>query len=237
MAAIASFLIGGCLSIGLAIRELVTGGSTGELGIAWLVLAIAFAADGISLLQSLRQATREARVRGQTLVRYLLRGDPALRAVVLEDSAALIGVGLAALGLLGSALLGSEIPDALASLLIGLLLAAMAFALARPLLDFLVGRSLPPEQLKQAYAILTAAPAVEEVLTLQAVYTGPEEAIIAARIHPRAGLSIEQLTQAMDDLDIALRAALPEVADVYLDITTFRLDNWPKEWSIPSDEV
>src|SRR5262249_52710767 len=70
MAAISSFLIGGCLSIGLAIRQFVAGESTGDLGIAWVVLAIAAALDGLSLSQGLRQAGREARARSQPLRRY-----------------------------------------------------------------------------------------------------------------------------------------------------------------------
>jgi cation diffusion facilitator family transporter len=220
MAALSSFLIGGCLSIGLAIRELAAGSSTENVGIAWVVLAVAAALDGGSLLQGLRQARREARARGQPLRRYLRRiPDPALRAVLVEDGAALAGVGLAALGLLASGLFGSETPDALASLLIGLLLAATAFGLARPLGDFLVGRSVPVEQLQQVHAILAAAPAVEEVLAVQAVYTGPEEVIVAAKVRPALSLTVQALTAAMDGLDRALRAALPEVAEVYIDVT------------------
>ena len=69
MAAIASFLIGGCLSIGLAIRELVMGGATGDLRLAAMVLSVAFVADGASLLQSLRQVRREAEERGDSLLR------------------------------------------------------------------------------------------------------------------------------------------------------------------------
>jgi cation diffusion facilitator family transporter len=223
MAAIASFLIGGCLSVGLAIRELIEGGSTGSLLVAWVVLAVAFAADGISLLQSLRQASREARQQGASLRRYLLHvSDPALRAVLVEDSAALIGVALAALGLLASALLGNTMPDALASLLIGVLLAVTAFGLARPLADYLVGRSMSVEQLQRLYTIISSAPAVEQVLALQAVYTGPEEVIVGAKVRPVASLTIDGLTRAMDELDAALRTTVPEVADVYIDVTAFR---------------
>lgn len=80
------------------------------------------------------------------------------RFVAEEDGAALVGVALAALGLVGGALVGDSTPDALASLLIGLLLGATAFGLARPLADFLVGRSMPVEELQRLLAILAAAP-------------------------------------------------------------------------------
>jgi cation diffusion facilitator family transporter len=230
LAAIASFLIGGGLSITLAIRNLRAPSVAGDggAGLAWVVLAIAFLADGTSWLQGMRQARRKARERGQGVWRYLKRtSDPTLRVVVVEDSAALIGVGLAAAGQLLSQLTGSDTPDAVAALLIGVLLALTAVGLARILGDFLVGRSLPEDQLQQLQAIVASSPAIEEVLSLRAVYTAPEEAIVAAKIHPNERLSSDELARAMDALDIAIRAALPEVADVYFDVTTFRLDTLP----------
>src|ERR1700694_2340740 len=75
MPAIASFLIGGCLSIAMDVAELkarppVSGGL-----VAWIVLAIAFAADGASWRQSMRQARRQAEEYGLTVWRYLLRAS------------------------------------------------------------------------------------------------------------------------------------------------------------------
>jgi cation diffusion facilitator family transporter len=228
IAAIASFLIGGCVSIALAIRELEHPGSRKGVLAAWIVLAISFAADGVSLLQSVQQARREAKERGRSVWNHLVRSsDPIVRAVVVEDSAALIGVLLAAGGLLVSEIAGSSVPDAVASLLIGVLLALTAVGLARPLADFLVGRSLPDEQLAKLHAILDGAPAIDEVLSLQAVYSGPEEVIVGAKVHPSSKLTIEQLTRAMDDLDAAIREALPVVADVFLDVTRYRSDTLP----------
>jgi divalent metal cation (Fe/Co/Zn/Cd) transporter len=93
--------------------------------------------------------------------------------------------------------------------------------------DLLVGRSLPPDRLEQLARILASDPAIEQVLSLHAVYTGPQEVIVAAKVHPAAGLTIDELTRAMDSLDTAVRSALPEVADVYLDVTSDRLDTRP----------
>lgn len=225
LAAIGSFLIGGCLSVGLAIRSLELGGETARPLIAWIVLAVSFAADATSWLQSMGQARRQAREYGRGVWSYLLRSsDPVVRAVVVEDSAALVGLVIAAAGLLLSELTRSNMPDAIASLLIGILLAITAFGLARPLADFLVGRSLPADHLQRLHAILAASPAVEQILSFHAVYSGPEEAIVAAKIHPAAGMNIGEVTRAMDDLDRKLRAESPLVADVYLDLTTQRAD-------------
>jgi len=228
MAAIASFLIGGCLSIGLAIREFATGGTTGDTRLAWIVLVIAFIADGVSWLQGMRQVRRQSRAWDTTIWRYLLStSDPALRAVVVEDSVALVGLGIAAAGLALSQFTGSETPDAAAALLIGILLAITAFGLGRLLADFLVGRTLPQSLLERLHDVLVTSPAIEEVLLVRAVYVGPEEVIVTAKVHPAPNLTVDQVAQAMDQVDAAMRAAVPLVADVYLDITAYSMDSLP----------
>jgi len=229
MAAIASFLIGGCLSIAMAIHEFSTRHPV-EAGLsAWIVLAIACAAEGASWMQSMRQARRQAREYQIGLWEYLRRSsDPVVRAVVFEDSAALIGIGIAAVGLLVSHVLGTNVPDSIASLAIGVLLAVAAFALAHPLAEFLVGRSLPPRMLDRLEELVRDEAAIEEVLSVRAMYIGPEEVMVLAKVHPVENLSIEELTRAMDDLDGRIRRQLPIVADVFLDVTTFRAaDNAP----------
>ena len=233
MAAIGSFLIGGCVSIALAIRTLEKGSEMQRPLIAWIVLAVSFVADGISWLQSLRQARRQAAEYKRSVWDYLRRAsDPTVRAVVVEDSAALVGILIAAGGLLAAEITKSSTPDGVASLLIGILLAVTAIGLGRPLADFLVGRSVPIEQVEQLHTILASSPAVEEVVALQAVYVGPEEVVVAAKIHPSKSMQTEALTRAMDELDLKLRNAFPIVADVFLDLTTFRRGTLP-----PADGV
>ena len=89
IAAIASFLIGGCLSIALAVRELLVGTAVERYLVAWVVLAVAFAADGTSFLQSLQQARREAALWDESTTDFLRHtSEPTLSAIVVEDGAA-----------------------------------------------------------------------------------------------------------------------------------------------------
>jgi cation diffusion facilitator family transporter len=223
MASIASFLIGGCVSVGLAVVHLAGSHPVAGGPWAWIVLAVSFAADGISWIQGLRQTRRQAKEYEVSVWRYLVyASDPVVRAVLVEDSAALIGLGIATAGLVLSTLLGSGVPDAVASLLIGVLLAATAVAVARPLADFLAGRSIPPRQFEKLQAIFREDPAVERVLDLRAVYSAPEEVIVVAKVRPSPRLSIEELGRAMDDLDRRIRRELPTVADVFVDVTASR---------------
>lgn len=226
MAAIASFLIGGCLSIALAVAELQERHPLSDSLAAWSVLAISFVAESASWLQGMRQARRQAQEYEMTTWRYIVRSsDPVVRAVVFEDSAALIGLVVAAIGLFLSRIYGTNVPDSVASLLIGLLLAVTAFGLARPLADFLVGRSLPQPLLDKLHAIIEEAAAVEQILSLRATYSGPEEVIVVARVRPSANLTIEQLTRALDELNSRIRSALPIVADAFIDVTAYRADD------------
>jgi len=229
MAAISSFLIGGCLSIAMAVSELREREHPVSAGpAAWIVLAISFAAEGVSWLQSMRQARMQAKEYELTVWNYLrLASDPVVRAIVVEDSAALIGLCLAGCGLVLSHILGTNVPDSLASLFIGLLLAVTAFGLARPLADFLVGRSLPGPMLEKLYAIIEEDAAIDDVLALRATYSGPEEVIVVAKVRPSSRLNIEQLTRAMDDLDRKILSALPIVADVFIDVTAYGADDNP----------
>jgi cation diffusion facilitator family transporter len=152
LAAISSFLIGGCVSVGLAIEELVHGGAVDVVLLAWIVLAVAALADGASLVQTIRQARHEAAEWGAaSTIRFLRHtSEPTLRALAVEDTAALVGVALAAAGLLVRELGGPASSDAIASLLIGILLGATAIGLARPLTDLLIGRSMRPQRLERA---------------------------------------------------------------------------------------
>jgi cation diffusion facilitator family transporter len=221
MAAIASFLIGGCLSIGMAVRALEQrGGAVPSSRLAWMVLAVSLAADGVSWAQGFRQARRQAKEYGLGVWHYLRHSsDPVVRAVVVEDSAALVGLCLAGGGLFLSRVAGNNVPDSLASLCIGILLAVTAFGLARPLADFLVGRSLPHDQLEKLHAIVKAVPVIDEVLALHAVYSGPEEVIVVAKVRPSAKASADELARAMDALEGTIRSAIPVVADIYVDVT------------------
>ena len=131
----------------------------------------------------------------------------------------MLGLALAAGGLLVHQLGGPAASDAIASILIGVLLGVTAIGLARPLADLLIGRSILPERLELARRTLAASPAVDEVRQLYGVHVAPQEVILAAKVHPSEDLTVEQLAREMDEVDTRLRAELPEVGEVFIDVT------------------
>jgi divalent metal cation (Fe/Co/Zn/Cd) transporter len=182
-----------------------------------------------------REARREARHWSASTIGYLRHtSDPTLRALTVEDSAALIGVTIAAAGLLVGELGGPSASDAIASFLIGILLAATAIGLARPLADLLIGRSIAPSRLEKAHAILAQSPAIDDVRHVYAVHAAPQEVILTAKVHPAPGQSSEELARQLDEIDLRLRRELPEIAEVFIDITTHLRSPEPEEFASAS---
>jgi cation diffusion facilitator family transporter len=131
LAAIGIFVAGGLTAIWEGVRQLQHPHELSAVGVGYLVLAVSLALDGTSWRTAYRQLRGESRVRGLSLRTYLRRSsDPTATTVFYEDTAGVLGVVLAAVGLALHQLTGSGVPDALASVAIGILLIVVAIRLA-----------------------------------------------------------------------------------------------------------
>src|SRR4051812_36885714 len=128
VAAVSIFVSGALFSIYEGLHRIFGDGSEeGGVGVAFAVLAIGVVLEGSSLIRAARQTDREARRYRRSFLRHLrVTRDPTTKTVVFEDSAAVIGLALAATGLGLTELTGSVFWDGLASVLIGVLLAVVA---------------------------------------------------------------------------------------------------------------
>lgn len=220
LAAVATFVGGAVFSIYDGVHTLVAGEELGNPLVSYIVLGVAFLLEGFSLRTGLRQARGEA-ARVDTTFKHYLRHTPdtAVKAVVLEDSAALIGLVLAAGGLLGGQLTGSGVWDGIASLLIGVLLLYVAWVLGRSNAELLIGRPLPKAMRERIRAELLAVEHVEAVLELTTLVQGPREALVAAKVDFRDVSTAAQIEWACEQAEDRLREAFPSVIRVYLDPT------------------
>ncbi|GGM91649.1 hypothetical protein GCM10011578_009490 [Streptomyces fuscichromogenes] len=138
---------------------------------------------------------------------------------MLEDSAALVGLVLAAGGLLGGQLTGSGVWDGLASLLIGLLLLYVAWVLGRSNAELLIGRPLPRPVRERIRAELLESEHIVAVLELTTLVQGPHEALVAAKVDFRDVSTAAEIEWACERAEQRLRAAFPAIGRVYLDPT------------------
>ena len=173
-AALGLLAAGAAVSVTRGVQELINPEAASHFLVGYLVLAVSFVLEGISFLQSVRQARPEAEALQLDLIEHVLAtSDPTLRAVFAEDSAALTGLLIAAAGLGAHQLTGSPVPDAVGSILVGLLLAVVALLLINRNLRFLVGQEADPRVRAAAIQALLDAPEVARVTYLRLEIVGP----------------------------------------------------------------
>jgi cation diffusion facilitator family transporter len=173
-AALGLFVAGAAVSVTHGISELITPEPATDFIVGYVVLAISFVLEGISFLQSVRQAKPEAESLDRDLLQHVMAtSDPTLRAVFAEDSAALIGLVIAAAGLGLHELTGSTVPDAVGSILVGLLLAVVAIILINRNRLFLVGQEADPRVRAAVLQALMAEPEIARVTYLRLEFVGP----------------------------------------------------------------
>jgi cation diffusion facilitator family transporter len=173
-AALGLFVAGATVSVTRGIQELLRPEPASHFVVGYIVLAVSFVLESISFRQSVRQAKPEADSMQRDLIEHVMvTSDPTLRAVFAEDSAALAGLVIAAASLAAHQLTGSPIPDAVGSIVIGVLLAGTAIVLINRNRQFLVGQEADPRVRAAAIQALLDAPEVARVTYLRLEIVGP----------------------------------------------------------------
>jgi cation diffusion facilitator family transporter len=221
LAAVFIFVAGALFSIGEGIERLMKPPKESGIAIPLLVLGIALVAEGISLVRALRQTRGEARERALPFKRYIRESrDPTAKTVVFEDSAAVIGVVIAAVGITLDHVLGMHVFDAAASIAIGVLLALVAVTLGRDVKGLLLGEAALPEERDRMREVLCRHDGVDDVIELRTMALGPNALLVAARLDLADGLDSDQVEDLATELEGSLREAVPEVEEVFLDPTS-----------------
>jgi cation diffusion facilitator family transporter len=220
IAALFTFIGGAGFSIYHGVTTMISGEHSGQYLWSYIVLAVSFVAEGISFLRARKQVKQESERWETTPERFLrLTPDTTVKAVFFEDSAALIGLVLAAVGVGLAQLTGSEVWDGLASIAIGLLLLLVATILARSNVSLLVGRAVPRRMHNQIADDLCGIPVVSSVPTLLTMQIGPGDILVAAKVDFDDDVTGADIEEASDTAERRLRARYPQIRYVFLDPT------------------
>ena len=193
------------------------GGSNTYLWVNYPVLALAAALEGMSLRQAAGQMRRETRRTRRSLVSYVtMPRDPTVNSVLLEDTAAIIGIVFALIGVGLHQLTGSATWDGAASLAIGVLLLCVSGVLARACRDLLVGRQADPELIAEVVRLLEAEDEVDDVVDVLTMLTGTDSVLLCTRVDFVNSLTAADLEEACVRLDNELREALPILSEVFV---------------------
>ena len=224
IAAIAMFVAGAVFACGYGIAEIVRGGeSSGGFLVAWVTLVVALAAEGTSWVRALRQTRAEARRAGKPLRLHVRESrDPSVKLVLFEDTAALVGIGIAAAGIALHQLTGQAAWDPAASILIGLLLIVIAGWMAHDSGHLLAGAAATPGEREAIEGVLEGHPNVVEVLELLTMVLAPNALLVAARVDLEDGLTGAEVERTSSELDDELRERVRDVTEVFIDPTPGR---------------
>jgi cation diffusion facilitator family transporter len=186
-----------------------------DLAVALSVLAVAIVLEGFSL----RTAVAESREAKGALGWYsfIRRAKlPELPVVLLEDTAALIGLLLALAGVGLSAATGDAVWDGIATICIGVLLLAVAAILIVETKSLLLGEAAAPEAVAAIVANLVG-PGVERVIHLRTMHLSPDELLVAAKLAMPRTATLADVAAAIDRAEARVRAAVPTATVIYLE--------------------
>ena len=217
LAAIGMFVVGGAVSIWDGVHALIHPLPLEAFWAGVAVLVVALVLDGSSRMVAGRQLRAQAAQRRQPLREYLRESpDPTVITVFFEDTIDVLGAALALVAIVLHRLTGSSVPDALGSIVIGLLLCFMASRLTARNRGLLTNQSVPPRYLVALRARLEEEAAIAEVLRLDAVYLGPSQVLVAADVALTDGLSGGDVAAALERVRDELKRERPVIARVYL---------------------
>jgi cation diffusion facilitator family transporter len=220
LASLTTFVVGAGFSVWQGARTIVLGEEAGPQLVSYVVLAVSFMLEGASWLKAVRQVRSAARRWGVSFHHYLRQTtNTPVKAVTFEDSAALVGLVLAALGVMLEQLTGNPLWDGLAAIAIGVLLVVVAVELARANVSLLIGQSASPAVERDLRAELAALDHVVDVPFLVTTVIGPGELVVAAKVDFDDTSTVADIERVADEAERRLVARHEGVRYVFLDPT------------------
>ncbi|TFV86596.1 cation diffusion facilitator family transporter [Blastococcus sp. CT_GayMR16] len=220
LAALATFGVGAGFSIVQGVQTILGGEEQGDPLISYIVLAVSFVLEASSLRKAVRQVRGAARRWRVTPGQYLAgTTDTTVKAVTFEDSAALVGLVLAALGLFLEQMTGDPLWDGLSAMVIGILLIVVATVLARANVSLLIGQSVSPRIEAELKKEIAALDHVVDVPFLLTSVIGPAQLLVAAKVDFDDDASAGDIERISDEAERRLVARHEGVRYVFLDPT------------------
>ncbi|HYN23461.1 MAG TPA: cation diffusion facilitator family transporter [Pyrinomonadaceae bacterium] len=189
---------------------------------AYWVLGISFVLEAGSICLAIYQEVKEAHHEGLTFFAYLRESkDPTAKTVIFEDSAALLGIVIAGVGIYltdhHSGPGDGAYWDGLASIVIGLVLAVVAFVLARSSRGLLLGEAANPKTVSAIKQAIENHPNVIKVVELLTMHLAPKQILINAHVNLRDELVTGDIVQTIEEVEDLIKRAEPKVEMIFLE--------------------
>ena len=215
--AVMVLLAGGVVSIYQGVHRILVPQPVTSLTTSLAVLAIAAAFEGATFALGYREYKCVVRGRKTPLWTFIrVSKDPSLYATLLEDFSALIGIGLAAAGVIASAAFGVHWADGAASVAIGLLLVIVSVVLANETRSLIAGEAVAPPVMADVQRVLAAERRITQVHEVATIHLGPRVIMVLLTLTLMSDMTIADLRAAIRDITKALKAVDERIEYVYV---------------------
>jgi len=219
--AVSIFGVGGGMSIYEGITHIRHPIALENPTINYIVLAFAVLFESLSFSVAWR-AFRGTRGSRRTLSAIHHGKDPSLFTVLFEDTAALMGLAVAFLGVFLSHQLDLPVLDGAASVAIGAILIVAALWLAYESRSLLVGEAADPEMVDAIREIVLADEAVTGLGVVLTMHLGPEDVLLNIEVQFTSGLPAEAIHTAIHRIERRINEPYPEVSRIFIEVESLR---------------
>lgn len=215
--ALVLFSMGGLFALYEGIDKLRNPHGVDNAAVAFAILLIAVALETYSLRTAVKESNR-VRQPGMSWATFIRTSKaPELPVVLLEDVGAEIGLFCALAGLTLAEITGNARWDAAGSIAIGVLLVGIAFVLAREMKPLLIGEAASNSDLDKITTAISTSANVNSIIHMRTMHLGPDDLLLAVKVDFDRSLSMEELAHAIDQVEVATRAAVPKTTTIYIE--------------------
>jgi cation diffusion facilitator family transporter len=183
--------------------------------ISYVILAIAFVFEANALRIALKTFTRSIKEKGEKIRfgsminEFKESKDTVILTVIVEDSAALLGIIIAAVGIFLSDITGNSVYDAISSILIGSILMFFAFFLAKENRGLLIGESITSKEYKRIVKSIQEIPEVNKLISMRTMHLGPEDILVGIQVNLVDNLDTDKIESVTDAVEQKIMQIIP----------------------------
>ena len=215
--AILIFAVGAGVSIYEGIHKITNPKPMEDVFINYTVLGLAFIFEGGAWWLAFAEFRKTKGMRG-FLEAIQHSKDPTVFTVLFEDSAAMLGLVAAAIGIFFTHIYHLELADGMASIVIGFILAGTAMALAIETKGLLIGEAASDEVIQGVTEIVNRAASVEHINEIRSMHMGPRDILLTISLDFRDDLSAGSVEETIHILEMAIKSRFPEITRLFIEV-------------------
>ncbi len=215
--AILIFAAGAGVSMYEGVQKVIEPHPITDPTINYIVLGFAFVFEGIAWGIALKEFTSTKGKR--TYVQALRESkDPTVFTVLFEDTAAMLGLMVAFVGIFLADTYNLPVLDGVASIVIGIILAGAAWVLAYETMGLLIGESAAPEIVSAITNIIDATPTIDTLNEIRTLHRGPDDVLLALSVDFEDNVPAGKVETAIYELETAIKSQFPVVRRLFIEV-------------------